>query len=231
MNNYDAAEINKFDHHANDWWNPFGSLKTLHAINPLRMNFILQHIHLENKNVLDVGCGGGILTESLAMHNAAVTGIDMSAAAIDAAKSHMLESNLTIDYQVSTVEELATQKENCFEVITCMELLEHVPDPVSVIKSCSQLIKQEGYIYFSTINRTLKAYLFAILGAEYILQLLPKGTHDYDKFIRPSELSNWIRKAGLTVVDMLGINYNPLSKEYSLTKNVDVNYLICCKKC
>jgi len=230
MPNIDATEVAKFDTIANQWWDLNGDFKPLHAINPLRLEFMTHQIKLAEKKVLDVGCGGGILSESMAKLGADVTGIDMSPNVLEVAKLHLLESKLNVNYQQSTVEDFAMQHAAQFDVVTCMELLEHVPEPDSVVKSCAQLVKPQGAIFFSTINRNPKAYLQAVLGAEYILKLLPKGTHDYAKFIRPSELATWCRNAGLTVKAMHGMTYNPITKVYSLCESIDVNYLVYCVK-
>jgi 2-polyprenyl-6-hydroxyphenyl methylase/3-demethylubiquinone-9 3-methyltransferase len=230
MNNIDQSEVAKFDAAAPRWWDTSGELKTLHEINPLRLSFIEKHCQLAGKKILDVGCGGGILAESLAAKEAQVTGIDMSEAALKVAKLHLLESQLTIDYQQITAEEFAEQQPACFDVITCMEMLEHVPHPESVVKACSELVKPGGTLFFSTISRNAKAYVHAILGAEYILKMLPKGTHDYQKFIRPSELARYTRKNDLQLEAMAGIKYNLVDKSYSLSDKVDVNYMACVTK-
>ena len=236
MINVISHEIQKFSNLSSTWWNPTGPLKTLHAINPLRLQFIQTHITLLNSSVIDIGCGGGILSESLALAGANVTGIDMSAPAIEAAQQHWQITKATqansgsLNYSVNTAEIMAAQYANTFDVVTCMELLEHVPDPASVVQACAKLAKPGGYIFFSTINRNPKAYLFAILGAEYLLNLLPKGTHDYAKFIKPSELANWCRAAGLTPNDLQGLHYNPLTKHYFLNQDISVNYLLHCQK-
>ncbi|MSP53697.1 MAG: bifunctional 2-polyprenyl-6-hydroxyphenol methylase/3-demethylubiquinol 3-O-methyltransferase UbiG [Gammaproteobacteria bacterium] len=230
MSNIDAQEVAKFDAIAAQWWDVNGDFKSLHAINPLRLEFMSKHISLSNKTVLDVGCGGGILSESMAQLGAQVTGLDMSASVLDVGRLHLLESKLEINYQQCTVEDFAHNHPEQFNVVTCMELLEHVPDPESVVRSCAQLLKPKGALFFSTINRNPKAYLQAVVGAEYLLKLLPKGTHDYAKFIRPSELARWARNAGLTVKVMQGMTYNPLTKVYSLCESIDVNYLMYCVK-
>jgi 2-polyprenyl-6-hydroxyphenyl methylase/3-demethylubiquinone-9 3-methyltransferase len=229
MTNIDSHEVLKFDSMAADWWNPNGKCKPLHDINPVRLSFIQQHTNLFQQKILDIGCGGGILTESLAQQNAFVTGIDMSPVSLEAARHHAKENSYSIDYQQITAEEMAEKHAGEFDVITCMELLEHVPDPYSLIQACATLIKPGGNIFFSTINRNLKAYGFAILGAEYILRLLPQGTHDYAKFIRPSELAQWARKAGLNIKNLKGMNYNIFTQEYSLSDDVSVNYLVHCQ--
>lgn len=230
MKNIDQTEINKFNKHAARWWDKEGDLKSLHDINPLRLGFIADNSTLKSSSLIDVGCGGGILTEALAKAGAATTGIDMSEEALKVARLHAIESELTIDYQHITVEEMAEKNPAAFDTVTCLEMLEHVPDPASVIKSCASLVKPGGDLFFSTLNRNPKSYLFAILGAEYILQLLPKGTHDYQKFIKPSELDAWLRECGCEIVSMKGMDYNPLSKHYSLTSNVSVNYLVYARK-
>jgi 2-polyprenyl-6-hydroxyphenyl methylase/3-demethylubiquinone-9 3-methyltransferase len=221
MSNIDPSEVSKFDALASRWWAPDGEFKPLHDLNPLRVKFITDRAELFGKKVLDVGCGGGILTESLADAGALVTGIDVSKNALDVARAH----NPAIDYQEITVETLATQQPHSFDVVTCLEMLEHVPDPSSVVQACAQLVKPGGQLFFSTINRTAKAYLFAIIGAEYVLKLLPRGVHDFSKFIRPAELDAWARVAGLQTREFAGISYNLISKQYALTTSVDVNYL------
>ncbi len=225
--NADPAEIHKFEILASRWWDKESEFKPLHEINPLRLQYINQIAPLENKKVLDIGCGGGILSESMAKLGAKVTGIDLGEAPLEVAKLHLLESGQDVDYQKISAEEMAEQHPQKFDVITCMEMLEHVPDPESIIKACSKLVKPNGYVFFSTINRSPKSYLFAIIGAEYILNMLPKGTHDYDKFIRPSELIHWTREADLMRKNITGLIYNPLTKNYSLDPhNVSVNYMV-----
>lgn len=225
--NVDLHEINKFEKMASRWWDKSGDFKPLHDINPLRLDFILKHSEgLAGKNVLDIGCGGGILTESMAKEGTKVTGIDMGEMPLEVAKLHLLESKLEVDYQQTTAEDFAQKHPQKFDVVTCLEMLEHVPDPGSVIKACKDLVKPDGHIFFSTINRNPKSYLFAIVGAEYLLKLLPKGTHDFKKFIRPSELESWARKSGITFQTMTGMHYNPLTKKYWLADNLDVNYIV-----
>ena len=223
--NVDQQEIAKFATLANRWWDPNSEFKPLHAINPLRLDYIDQRAKLSGKRVLDVGCGGGILAESMAQRGAQVTGIDMAEAPLAVARLHQLESGVSVDYRQSTAENLARAEPESFDVVTCLEMLEHVPDPASVVKACSQLVKPNGHVFFSTISRTPKAYLFAIIGAEYILRLLPKGTHEYGKFIRPAELANWARVAELALIHNTGMHYNPLSQRYWLAPGLDVNYL------
>ena len=225
--NIDQQELAKFSALAARWWDPKGEFKPLHDINPLRLDYVDQQTGgLAGKVVLDVGCGGGILSESMARHGAQVTGIDMGESVLRVAKLHLYESGLNIDYQYTTVEQLAQAYPGYFDVVTCMEMLEHVPNPLSVVMACYQLVKPSGQVFFSTINRNLKSYLFAIIGAEYILKLLPKGTHDYAKLIRPAELAQWIRIANLTLRSMVGISYNPLTQHYSLSQDISVNYII-----
>lgn len=225
--NVDTTEINKFEALASRWWDPNSEFKPLHQINPLRLEYIDAIVGLHGKKVLDVGCGGGILAESMAEKGAQVTGIDMGESNLGVAKLHLLESGLSVDYQQVTAEEFAEQHVGEFDTVTCLEMLEHVPDPASVIKACAKLVKPGGHVFFSTINRNPKSYLFAIIGAEYILRLLPRGTHDFEKFIKPSELDDWIRAAGLQSKAITGLVYNPLTRVYSLNaRDVDVNYMI-----
>ncbi len=225
--NVDHTEISKFEALASRWWDPESEFKPLHEINPLRLQYIDSIAGLSGKQVLDVGCGGGILAESMAAKGADVTGIDMGESNLAVARLHLLESGLEVDYRKIPVEELAQQQAGTFDVVTCMEMLEHVPDPASVIKACATLVKPGGHVFFSTLNRNPKSYLFAIVGAEYLLKLLPKGTHDYEKFIRPSELDEWIRHAGLTSKAMTGLVYNPFTRIYKLDqRDIDVNYMV-----
>ena len=226
MHNADPQELAKFSQLAHRWWDPKSEFKPLHEINPLRLNWIDKHASLTGKTVLDIGCGGGILSESMAGLGASVTGIDLSEKALGVARLHLLESGKTVDYRMISAEDLAAQAPASFDVVTCMEMLEHVPDPASTIAACSALAKPGGHVFFSTINRNPKAYLFAVLGAEYILRMLPKGTHDYAKFLRPSELSRWARSVNLEPDDLIGMTYNPFSDKYSLGSNTDVNYLL-----
>ena len=229
--NVDHAEISKFEALAARWWDPESEFKPLHQINPLRLDYIDRIAGLQGKRVLDVGCGGGILSESMAARGARVTGIDMGEAPLEVARLHLLESGHDIQYERIPVERLAAEQPESFDVVTCMEMLEHVPDPASVIGACASLARPGGHIFFSTLNRNPKAYLFAIIGAEYLLRLLPKGTHDFAKFIKPSELDRWIRQAGLQSRDMTGLVYNPLTQQYRLDQgDVDVNYMVACRK-
>lgn len=224
--NIDPHEIAKFETLAARWWDPSSEFKPLHDINPLRLDYIDIRAKLVGKKVLDVGCGGGLLTEAMATRGALVTGIDMGEAPLKVAALHLLESAVEVDYLKVTAEQLAEQRPAQFDVVTCLEMLEHVPDPASVVAACAKLVKPGGHVFFSTINRNPKAYLFAILGAEYLLKLLPKGTHDYAKFIRPAEMDEWSRQAGLKLRELTGMTYNPLTRRYSLGRDIDVNYFI-----
>jgi 2-polyprenyl-6-hydroxyphenyl methylase / 3-demethylubiquinone-9 3-methyltransferase len=224
--NVDPAEVAKFDALASRWWDPDGEFRPLHQINPLRLDWIRQHAELAGSRIVDIGCGGGILAESMAAAKADVVGIDMAEAPLAVAKLHKHESKVDVDYRQATAEELAEKEPGSFDIVTCLEMLEHVPDPAKVIQSCAELVKPGGHVFFSTINRNPKSFMFAIVGAEYVLKLLPAGTHEYEKFIRPSELEAWARHAGLTHKDSIGMHYNPLTKEYSLGANLDVNYLM-----
>ena len=224
--NVDPAELAKFDAMASRWWDTEGDFKPLHDINPLRLDWIRQHVKLAGCRALDIGCGGGILAESMAAANASVTGIDMADGPLSVARLHLHESGSDIDYRQSTAEDLAAAEAGKYDVVTCLEMLEHVPDPSQVIRSCAELVKPGGHVFFSTINRNPKSFLFAIVGAEYVLKLLPSGTHEYEKFIRPSELEAWARNAGLQLKASIGMQYNPLTKVYSLGPNLAVNYLM-----
>lgn len=228
--NVDPNEVAKFDALASSWWDQEGESKPLHEINPLRLSFIEVRTQLDGQDVIDVGCGGGILSEALAKAGANTTGIDMGEHALNIAKLHALEAGLNVSYEHITAEQKAEYSAEQFDVVTCMEMLEHVPDPVSVIKACTQLVKPGGDVFLSTLNRHPKAYLLAVIGAEYMMKMLPKGTHDYKRFIKPSEMARWCREAGLEVQDMSGLAYNPLTKQYSLGDDVKVNYLMHCKK-
>jgi 2-polyprenyl-6-hydroxyphenyl methylase/3-demethylubiquinone-9 3-methyltransferase len=224
--NVDSEEIAKFDALAARWWDPNGDFRPLHEINPLRLDYIRQRATLNDKEVLDVGCGGGILAESMSKIGAHVTAIDMAEKPLAIAQLHQIESGTDVDYRRSTAEELAEVRPGTFDVVTCLEMLEHVPSPATVVHACRQLVKPGGHVFFSTINRNPKAFLFAIIGAEYLLKLLPAGTHEYEKFIRPSELNDWARSAGLLLQGSIGLHYNPLTRDYSLGENVDVNYML-----
>jgi len=224
-NNIDQQEVAKFDALASRWWDPNSEFKPLHDINPLRLDYIASKVELAGKKVLDVGCGGGILAESMALRGADVSGIDMAESSLSVARLHLIESGAEVDYRLLTAEHLAEQEPGHYDVVTCMELLEHVPEPASLVTACAALVKPGGHVFFSTINRNPKAYLFAVIGAEYLLKLLPKGTHDFAKFIRPSELDAWIRTAGLSLREITGMSYNPLTRQYSLGKDIDVNYI------
>jgi 2-polyprenyl-6-hydroxyphenyl methylase/3-demethylubiquinone-9 3-methyltransferase len=229
--NVDPVEIQKFSDLASRWWDLSGEFKPLHQINPLRTDYIVQHTSgLKNKDVLDVGCGGGILAESMAQQGARVTGIDMGEAPLEVARLHGLETGLTVNYKQITAEEFAENHPAQFDVVTCMEMLEHVPDPSSVVRACYKMVKPGGHVFFSTLNRNIKSYLMAIVGAEYLLGLVPKGTHQHQKFIKPSELIAWIDDTQLIVQRMIGLHMHPLSQEYYLSQqNVDVNYIIHCQ--
>ncbi len=228
--NVDAAEIAKFEALASRWWDKTSEFKPLHDINPLRVNYIDERASLAGKKVLDVGCGGGILSEAMAHRGAEVHGIDMGEAPLAVAKLHSLESGVSVDYRQMTAEELAEQEAGTYDIVTCLEMLEHVPSPQSVVEACQKLLKPGGHLFLSTINRNPKAYLFAIIGAEHVLKMLPKGTHEYKKFIKPSELGTYVRNANLEMLDLTGMTYNPLIKEYKLSRDVDVNYLMHTKK-
>ena len=231
IKNLDHDEVNKFDELAAKWWDKDGEFKPLHQINPLRVGFIKERSSLEGKKVLDVGCGGGILAEALNELGASVTGIDASENTIGVAKTHSKSIGSDVKYIQNTIEEFTSSyQDERFDVITCLEMLEHVPAPFETIKSCSNLLKEDGNIFFSTINRNPRSYLFAVIGAEYILNLLPKGTHDYEKFIKPSELAKWIRDAGLNSKETIGLSYNPITDNYWLGKDIQVNYMVHAKK-
>jgi 2-polyprenyl-6-hydroxyphenyl methylase / 3-demethylubiquinone-9 3-methyltransferase len=226
MGNVDPAELEKFGKLAHRWWDPEGEFRPLHDINPLRLEWIARHAALEGAAVLDVGCGGGILAEAMARRGARVTGIDLSEKALRVAELHLHESKLAVRYEKSSVEDYAGE----FDVVTCMELLEHVPEPATMVAACARLVRPGGRVFFSTINRNPKSYLFAVVGAEYVLGLLPKGTHDYLRFIKPSELARWSRAAGLRVEEVIGMTYNPITRHYRLAGDCDVNYLQCCSR-
>ena len=226
--NTDQQEIHKFSAMASGWWDPEGELKTLHHINPLRLSYIEKYANgLNNKTIADIGCGGGILAESMDKKGAIVTAIDASEEALQVARLHQVETGSSVQYSHSTAETLADDQNGQFDVVTCLELLEHVPSPESLVAACANLLKPDGMVFFSTINRTPKAYAFAVLGAEYLLNLLPKGTHNYARFIQPAEIAAWMRQSHLSVKDVSGMSYNPLNHEAGLTTDLNVNYLIC----
>ena len=228
--NFDPAELAKFDALAARWWDAEGEFRPLHQINPLRLDWIRQHVRLDGRAVLDIGCGGGILAESMAASKAMVTAIDLAEGPLAVARLHQLESGAKVDYRKISAEALAAEAPGRFDLVTCLEMLEHVPDPAAVVQSCAELVRPGGHVVFSTINRNPKSFLFAIVGAEYILRLLPRGTHEYQKFIRPSELEAWARAAGLRLKEAIGLHYNPLSREYSLGPGLDVNYMFYCQR-
>ena len=228
--NVDQSEIAKFSALAHRWWDPNSEFKPLHAINPLRLSWIKSFVSLDGKKVVDIGCGGGILAESIAQSGADTTGIDLSEKALKVAELHALEVGANLTYRAVSAEDLAQEQPEQYDVVTCMEMLEHVPDPASVVRACAALCKPGGTLFFSTLNRSPKSYLFAIIGAEYILRLLPKGTHEYAKFIKPSELVAFTRSTGLELLGTKGLGYNPLIQVYSLSDDVDVNYMIAVRK-
>ncbi|MDB5801969.1 MAG: bifunctional 2-polyprenyl-6-hydroxyphenol methylase/3-demethylubiquinol 3-O-methyltransferase UbiG [Rhodocyclales bacterium] len=228
--NADDSEIAKFSALAHRWWDPESEFRPLHEINPLRLEWIDLHCALPGKKTIDIGCGGGILAESMALRGANVTGIDLSDKALAVARLHLLESGASVEYLKIAAEAIAQERPTRYDVVTCMEMLEHVPDPASTVRACAQLAKPGGSVFFSTINRNVKAYLMAIVGAEYVLNLLPRGTHEYTKFIKPAELSGFARAAGLDTVELIGMHYNPIDKRYSLGRGTDVNYLMRCTK-
>lgn len=224
--NVETAEIDKFSALAHRWWDEHGEFRPLHQLNPHRLQWVQRHVDLKGKAVLDIGCGGGILSESLAAAGARVTGIDLAEPSLQIARLHALDAHLDIDYRLVSAERLATESPQTFDVITCMEMLEHVPDPASIIKAAAKLVRPGGWVFVSTINRTPKAYLAAILGAEYVLRLLPKGTHDYAKFLQPAEISAMGRACGLDTADIAGLHYQPLTQRFRLTSDPSVNYLL-----
>ena len=227
--NVDPAEIAKFSELAHRWWDPTSEFRPLHEINPLRLNFIDQQAKLAGKQVLDVGCGGGILAEAMAERGAHVTGIDLGERPLKVAQLHLYESKREVDYRLVSIEALAAERPDAFDIVTCMELLEHVPDPASTVSACAKVLRPGGHAFFSTINRNAKSYLFAVIGAEYVLRLLPRGTHDYAKFIRPSELAAMCRVSGFDIASITGMTYNPLTKTYALGADCDVNYIAHCR--
>lgn len=229
-NNVDEKEINQFSQHASTWWDKNGDFKTLHQINPVRFDYVASKTDFKNKKLLDIGCGGGIFAESAAAAQAETSGIDLSQDLIEVAKLHLYESNLKINYQCISAEDFAKKNKEKFDIVTCFEMLEHVPDPKSIIKACYDLVKPGGHVFFSTINRNLKSWALAIVAAEHILKIIPKGSHHYEKLIRPSELSKWCRDNNLDVLEKMGVNYNPLTNKCRLHKSLDINYLIYAKK-
>jgi len=226
--NADPAELQKFSELAHRWWDPRGEFRPLHDINPLRLEWIDERAGLAGKNVLDVGCGGGILAEAMAVRGARVTGIDLSEKSLRVAELHRLESGAAVSYERAMAEDFAARHPASFDVVTCLELLEHVPQPASVVAACARLVRPRGQVFFSTINRNAKSYLFAVIGAEYVLRLLPRGTHDYLRFLKPSELSRFAREAGLHPTELIGMTYNPMTQRYRLGRDTDVNYLLRC---
>jgi 2-polyprenyl-6-hydroxyphenyl methylase/3-demethylubiquinone-9 3-methyltransferase len=228
--NADPSELQKFSDLAHRWWDPTSEFRPLHEINPLRLEWINARVPLAGKKVIDIGCGGGILAESMARKGASVTGIDLSEKALKVADLHSLESGVSVRYELIAAEDMAAREAGQYDVVTCMEMLEHVPDPGAIVRACATLVKPGGQVFFSTLNRNPKAYLFAIIGAEYVLRLLPKGTHDYDKFITPAELSQDVRSAGLELNGFKGMGYNPLTKVYTLGSDTSVNYLAACSR-
>jgi 2-polyprenyl-6-hydroxyphenyl methylase/3-demethylubiquinone-9 3-methyltransferase len=228
--NADPQELKKFSDLAHRWWDPGSEFRPLHQINPLRLEWINARIPLAGKVILDIGCGGGILAEAMARKGATVTGIDLSEKALKVADLHSLESGVAMRYELISAEDMASREPAKFDVVTCMEMLEHVPDPAAIVRACAALVKPGGHVFFSTLNRNPKSYLFAIIGAEYVLRLLPKGTHDYRKFIKPAELSNFARQSGLTVDKLKGLSYNPILKTYSLNQDTSVNYMVACQR-
>jgi len=229
-NNVDPSEIAKFSELAHKWWDKNSEFKPLHDINPLRTGYVDKHAGLAGQKVLDIGCGGGILSEAMARAGAEVSGIDLAEASLNVAELHALESGLDIHYENVSAEDFAARHPGEFDVVTCLEMLEHVPDPAAIVASCAALVKPGGHVFFSTINRNPKSWLFAIVGAEYVLRLLPRGTHDHKRFIKPSELASFVRQADLAVGDVTGMTYNPLTRQYKLGQDVDVNYLMACQK-
>lgn len=226
MLNADPAELEKFGDLAHRWWDPSSEFKPLHDINPLRLDWIDRAVGLQGKRILDVGCGGGLLSEGMATRGAQVTGIDLSEKPLGVARLHLLESGRQVDYRMVSAEDLAAEMPGAFDAVTCLEMLEHVPDPASIIAACATLVRPGGQVFFSTLNRNPKSYLFAVIGAEYVLRMLPRGTHDFARFIKPSELMRWCKQAGLEPVEVTGMTYNPLTGRYALSRDTDVNYLI-----
>lgn len=227
---FDQKEVDKFNNLAHEWWDLDGKFKTLHHINPTRLDFIQKHTDLNQKHIIDVGCGGGILAEGMASKNAIVTAIDLAPQSIEIAKLHLHESNLQVNYECVNIEDFVSHNSEKFDLLTCMEMLEHVPNPDFIVANCAQLLKPSGIAFFSTMNRNLKSYALGVIAAEYVLRLVPKGTHEYKKFIKPSELNKFLRNHGLEVIDISGIKYNPFNNQATLNKDIDINYIIACKK-
>jgi 2-polyprenyl-6-hydroxyphenyl methylase / 3-demethylubiquinone-9 3-methyltransferase len=230
MTNADPHELQKFSDLAHRWWDPNAEFKPLHELNPVRLNWIDSQAHLGGKRVLDIGCGGGILSESMASLGASVKGIDLSTQALGVADLHSLESGITVDYEEIAAEALAAREPETYDVVTCMEMLEHVPQPAAIVAACAKLVKPGGWVFYSTLNRNLKSYLFAVIGAEYVTQMLPKGTHDYERFIKPSELAGFVRAADLHTASIKGIVYHPLTKHFGLSDDTSVNYMMACRR-
>lgn len=228
--NVDKTELLKFNRLAQKWWDPDGEFRSLHALNPLRLQWIESLTLIEGKKILDVGCGGGILSEAMAQNGAHVTGIDLATEAIDAAREHGVQNGLRIDYRLISAENLADQEANAYDIVTCLEMLEHVPDPRAVVQACSRLVKPGGSVFFATLNRNLKSFIYAIAGAEYIMRLLPKGTHRYDRFLTPAKLSQWVREAKMDVTAMTGISANMLGSHFYLSRDMSVNYMMTCTR-
>ena len=230
MTNVDPHELQKFSELAHRWWDPNAEFKPLHELNPVRLDWIDAHAHLMGKRVLDIGCGGGILSESMAARGAKVKGIDLATSALGVADLHSLESGIEVEYEEIAAEALAAREPGTYDVVTCMEMLEHVPNPAGIVAACASLVKPGGWVFFSTLNRNPKAYLFAVIGAEYIARMLPRGTHDYARFIKPSELAGFARAADLLAADIKGITYRPLSKHFALSSDTSINYLMACRR-
>ncbi len=228
---FDAKEINKFNNLAHEWWNPEGEFKTLHHINPIRLEFIQNIVSINNKAIIDIGCGGGILAESLAQYSTNISAIDLAPQSIEIAKLHLFESGFNINYECIDIETKAAKEPNKFDIVTCMEMLEHVPNPQVIIDNCYSLLKPGGYAFFSTLNRNLKSYALGVIAAEYIMKIVPKGTHEYNKFIKPSELRKLVTNAGLEVIALSGMTYNPITQNAQLSNDIDINYLMGCYKC
>ena len=230
MINADPHELQKFSELAHRWWDPNAEFKPLHELNPVRLDWIDALAHLPGKRALDIGCGGGILSESMAVRGAKVKGVDLSSSALGVADLHSLESGVEVEYEEIAAEALAAREPGSYDVVTCMEMLEHVPDPAAIVQACATLVKPGGWVFFSTLNRNAKAYLFAVIGAEYIARMLPRGTHDYARFIKPSELAQYVRSAQLDIVEIKGITYRPLSKRFALSDDSSINYLMACRR-